>query len=332
MVRVFGANSRGAQPARRGRTGNRGSNTKKTTRQSTSAPIPNLPTSQTQLNGATNGVGDKCSFCSVSIGADSVGCDKCERWFCPSTMCLGVPDNVVRSFLGEGGDAILFVCTECRISESRGSPSSSQGLASQQMLQTIKGLCTTISSLVQQVAMLQQNVTSLLSAGGSTGGGSQSQSDPSSQAVIRESIREEVREVREREKRKDSVIIRGVARPDQVPIILNDVSHHLLGRSVVFSDIKTLDSSRSIYRCKIFNDKDRTDLLSKTRELRNNDNFKTIFINRDLTWNQRQKLFADRQRRSNPDDSHDGTANSNPQSTTPILPAHPSSSQSSHLN
>ena len=38
-----------------------------------------------------------CGLCSPSVGDDGVGCDRCDRWYHPSVMCMRIPEGVIQN-------------------------------------------------------------------------------------------------------------------------------------------------------------------------------------------------------------------------------------------
>ena len=92
-----------------------------------------------------------CATCNQIVGDDSIGCDRCENWFCPTSMCVGLPDQLIDGIRNFGGDAVAYKCTECRAGAS-GSSSINPGF--NQLLQTVKKLCETVQSLSNKVANL----------------------------------------------------------------------------------------------------------------------------------------------------------------------------------
>ena len=63
-----------------------------------------------------------------------------------------------------------------------------------------------------------------------------------------------------------------------------------------------------MFRVKIDNEEDRKQLLLNAKNLKNNNSFKNIYINRDLTYKQRSALYH---RRRNPPNTN---SNNNTQS------------------
>ena len=111
-------------------------------------------------------------------------------------------------------------------------------------------------------------------------------------------IRDEVREMRERERRQKSIIIRGLPNftTNAVADKFKDVSRFLLEKVVELSCIRTIDVSKGIFRGDV-EDPDRRLLLNKVSKLKNSQ-FNSIFISKDLTYQQRQELFQRRRKRS----------------------------------
>ena len=98
-------------------------------------------------------------------------------------------------------------------------------------------------------------------------------------------IREELREMRDTERRQHSIIIiRGLPG--------NEISAVW---EVVVGELKCVDQDKGIYRATVLNDDDRRTLLSQCYKLKQSDTYKHVFIHRDLTYKQRQELFQRRQ-------------------------------------
>ena len=109
-------------------------------------------------------------------------------------------------------------------------------------------------------------------------------------------ISEECRELEERKKRVSSIIIRGIdARtPAALGPIFNTVATELIGSSVSLSDVVCISGDRGLFRAKVVNADDRMKLLDSARSLKNSRSFSSVYITRDLTYKQRQTLFARR--------------------------------------
>ena len=175
---------------------------------------------------------DLCGTCNTPTRMDAIGCDRCETWFHPSSMCLGLPDEVVNNIVEYDGQGIAFICTECR-SNSGKSGGSVPNSAFKQLFQTVKKLCETVQTL-----SMQSNSTNRVQGEQTTHtrnpGTSQASPNASDVDHLRVLIREEAREIEERNKRKTSIIIRGVEvqSTDRVNATLDPVFRHLLGAPV----------------------------------------------------------------------------------------------------
>jgi hypothetical protein len=161
-------------------------------------------------------------------------------------------------------------------------------------------LCKTVEQLTRQVETLKSHP---LAADVTNVGGHRSDSQvitlPGNDNV-RAAIREEVREVEEQNKRKDSVIVRGLIASNAVEFRekFGDVSEVLTGSRIVLDDVYCISRDNKMYRCKILSVDGRKSILEKARELSQHQEFDTIFISRDLTFKQRKQLYERRMRHS----------------------------------
>ncbi|KAK4325801.1 hypothetical protein Pmani_003634 [Petrolisthes manimaculis] len=130
---------------------------------------------------------------------DAVACDRCSKWFHPTSMCMGIPDQLISGIQDYGGGGVLFVCTECR--SSGGSGEGVSASAFNQLFLTVKKLCETVQSFSGQVATM----TGVVGSGPDGTGPTDVETGPSfreGDESIRVMIREEAREMEERRKRK----------------------------------------------------------------------------------------------------------------------------------
>ena len=176
--------------------------------------------------------------------------------------------------------------------------------AIKQLFQTVKKLCETVQSLTSQVADLSSNP-------GSTRHQSASGLNPSPALDtdhLRTSIREETREIEERHKRRQSVIVRGIKAQsvETFKPMFDRVCSYLTGSPVVFSNAMCISKDKHIFRIKI---EARKTLLDNARNLRNSA-FTDTFINRDLTYKQRGELRARRIQRLDSATTHTQASNS----------------------
>ena len=102
--------------------------------------------------------------------------------------------------------------------------------------------------------------------------------------------------MREREKRRDSIFVRGLDYVKKIDFRnrFDQLSTILINKSVHLSDITQLNPR--FVRARITNKEDRSLLLSSTSRLRNNRLFSSVFVSRDLTFRPREEI---KRRKSN---------------------------------
>ena len=192
-------------------------------------------------------------------------------------MCMGLPDDVVKSIGAYGGDDIVFICTECRSND--GTEETVDKQAFRQLFHTVRELCEFVKVLAEQ---MQDFVTSQQDSASRTAHTNDS---------MRILIRGEVREMEERNKRKSSIIIRGLDAPTttQANEQFQQVATHLLGCQVPLSSIICINSDKKLYRATVDDLGLRKRLLDSAKTLMNSP-FRHVYINRDLTFQQRKVL------------------------------------------
>ena len=81
---------------------------------------PPLASCSNNTSGATDSVvtDSLCANCTQIVGDDNIGCDWCPNWFCPSSMCPSLPDDLINGIKTCGGSTIAYVCTECHATSS----------------------------------------------------------------------------------------------------------------------------------------------------------------------------------------------------------------------
>lgn len=255
-----------------------------------SADNGGTPVVSTRSAGGQSGgsVLSPCGSCEVSVGQDGIGCDKCENWFHPSPLCMGVSHRVIEVILEAGGAGIEYVCTQCRArplisgasKDSLGSP------ALDQLFTMVKSLCSAIAKLTERVDSLAPNAIAPVSV---TRG--------SSGEDLKMAIREEIVEMEERKKRRESVIFRGVGAEsnDDARSRIANITRFLLNDTPLMSDLFCIDRNKGLYRVKIPDDDMRRKLVMEAKNLRNNPEYNNIYVNRDLTFKQRRELYERRQ-------------------------------------
>ena len=276
-----------------------------------------------------------CTMCGHDVGNESIGCDRCGKWVHPTEMCSGLPNEVIRTIFTLGGDAILFVCTNCRVNKS---PSSSKQSSSsrvstrqssataggnspdqliQQLFLSVKGICSAVMELtarmdrafsehqIKNPATTQpqpQTISQLPIPVGT----SPSNPDPASLGDYRSVIRQEMREMQERAKRRKSVIIKGMHARSAGDLIskFKDLSESFAGTRVELSEVTPIPNHSDLFRAKIIDDDHRKLVLDRAKTLKDTDHY-DVFIRRDLTFAQRKDLRERRAAQRNGDGSAD---------------------------
>ena len=114
-------------------------------------------------------------------------------------------------------------------------------------------------------------------------------------AHFSEVVREEVREVQEQMKRKQNVILRGLG--DSVANVktgFQGVVRRLIGYECDLHEVTRVNGQIGMFRAKIHDGNARSELLMNARKLKGMDGCESVFIQRDLTFKQRQELFRKR--------------------------------------
>ena len=107
----------------------------------------------------------------------------------------------------------------------------------------------------------------------------------------RDTIFNEVREVNEREKRKGSLILRefDCNSVNEVCDKFKEVCHMLNVGANELSDVAKI-GGKKLFRAKVLNAEKRSELLMVTGRLRTMSGFENLYIQKDLTFRQRQEL------------------------------------------
>ena len=79
-------------------------------------------------------------------------------------------------------------------------------------------------------------------------------------------------------------------------MMISRIALYLLNCEFPILDVFRIDQPKGIYRVKCANIDLRNSLVLKAKSLRDSDDFSNVYINRDLTYTQRQELYARRQR------------------------------------
>ena len=118
--------------------------------------------------------------------------------------------------------------------------------------------------------------------------------DTGSLTEYRAVVRQEIRELQEREKRRSSVVIKGLASTTPAGVVseFGDVTSSTMGTRVTLSEVVKIPNNE-LWRAKIFDTDKRKLVLDQAKKLKGSQ-YHHIFIRKDLTFAQRAEL---RQRR-----------------------------------
>ena len=248
-----------------------------------------------------------CVTCSKEADDKAIGCDSCERWVCNTVMCSGLPQQLLNAINEYSGEGIKFLCTQCRISRQSSPTKSSQTQMMElisQLFQQVQGICTTLQGLTDKVTLLTSKPNPQTNPEPTPDKNQHPtfQTPPSQQPTkpdeYRAIIRDEVKEIREREKRRHSVIVKGLKVKSGAELIdkFGHMTGEVMGTVVSLTEVAAIPNHPDMFRAKIMNDDHRKLILEKAKYLRDS-SFHSVFISRDLTFAQRAELFQRRQSR-----------------------------------
>ena len=259
-----------------------------------STPFSTASMPALNLNTPNLGVCGSCS-CSFSNPVERIACVSCPLKFHASQMCVGLPIEIVNNIIQYRISGLSYNCTLCRMKPSSDGSSDSQLISAfGQLFESVKGITSVVQNLSVQVSSL---VSDFNSKPANTNSLPNSSSSGSASLDNRSVIRQEVREQQERSKRKFSIIVRGIeaSNADDFSSKFKILSQSLIGSDALLSNIYCIDVSKHLYRANILNSDIRTRLLDNAKNLRNT-GYNNVYVNRDLTYIQRQELRERRAR------------------------------------
>ena len=275
---------RGASAARRGRSAS-----------------ASTCTGSAGADGGSPGGAQLCVSCSKDVGDDSIGCDTCERWVHCTEMCSGLPQRVLDAITEYDGRGINFVCTKCRIMRESSATNNAQPLMMElvtQIFQQMKGLCHTVQNLIDQVKVVSSKPAPAPVPAPHPAQPTSDHPVKPSQDEYKSAIRKEIQEMNEREKRRTSIIVKGLtaSSPKDLAQKFSQLTQEVMGTPATLADVTPIPGHANIYRAKLLNEDVRKQVLDKSKSLRGTD-YSRVYISRDLTYAQRAELFARRQAR-----------------------------------
>ena len=244
-----------------------------------------------------------CGTCNVDVGDGAIGCDDCETWVHGTEMCSGLPRDVLEAIMKYDGHGIKFICMKCLLDKPQGKASASSGADKefretlQQLFQQFRGMCTVLTDLSSQVKSLTQG--SSVAPQPAVSAQQSSEPGPSLQlSPDRTLIREELREMRERDKRRHSIIIRGLTAtgPGDAISKFDQLTETQFGMKVDIAEVTQIPGHSKMFRAKIISDEQRKLILDNAKKLKGS-TYSSIYISRDLTHAQRTELYEKRKAR-----------------------------------
>ena len=241
-----------------------------------------------------------CVSCSKVANDSAVGCDICERWVCNTEMCSGLPKQLLDAINAYDGGGISFICIKCRI-ERQNTPSKAQPQMMElisQLFQQMQGICNTLQGLVEKVNLLSSQPKTQTQPLPASSHPKPVQTPVMPMEQYREMVKDEVKEMQEREKRRHSVIVKGLKAKTTEECATNfkRMTEEVMGVGITLSDIIPIPNHPHLFRGKILNVEHRNLALDKAKNLKGS-GYSTVFISRDLTYAQRTELFNRRKAR-----------------------------------
>ena len=130
-------------------------------------------------------------------------------------MFAGLPDSLIKSLLDYGGGGVCFLCFKCRVASQPQDKASAATEAKsetnelvKQLFWSVKGICATLREMTTRLDATLEQITSRQN--NSACSRPSLPASPYDQEQHRRQIREELREVQEQAKRRQSVITRGL--------------------------------------------------------------------------------------------------------------------------
>ena len=231
----------------------------------------------------------QCKFCGVVVVGVKILCQGCSGSFHPDVLCLGVRSEAVRGLIADDEGALSYNCNECRLRVQAIDSGEGTNVVLRQLMCSVGELAKIVRGL-----KVDRNHSRDVIRDPMQQAASEACSEPISQRVILD----QVREVREREKRADSVVFRGLG---DVP--LQEVSSKFLAicRELRLPSITLVGLTKigttNLYRARIADKDLRRSLLIKAPDLKQSQEFARVYINRDLTKHQRDEVMERRAHR-----------------------------------
>ena len=186
---------------RRTRDEAEGANLSKRPSMQLDVPLMTAEATSASVDDLSSGVGEsvptcpdannmKCRFCNMLVVGGFINCVVCKSSFHADSMCVGVGADAIKVLLADRGGAVTYRCCQCRL----GDPGDSGGY--NQLVHIVGDLVRELKSLKLRDSRAPISTVDVSGQG--------------NQSVSRETVLNHVRELREREKRADFIILRGL--------------------------------------------------------------------------------------------------------------------------
>ena len=244
-----------------------------------------------------------CIGCSKNTENENSLCfDTCNRWCHATSKCCGLSDQVALAIVESEGKLIKYTCLECESKIPTTNPHKTSNISPDtvELKVSISKLFETVTQLSSLVRSLSGEVAELRGKLIDSAPRQQLDRGDIDSLAFRKLVGDEVRELHEREKRKDSIVIRGVP-PNEIDSRFKVISKFLCPNlDIYLSDVIPLKSN--LIRAKVLNFNHRRELLLNSKKLAGSQ-FSSIYISRDLTYRQRSELKSRRSRVAGGSDS-----------------------------
>ena len=266
------------------------------------AELPQTGINPEQLERSFSGGLDRdgcvCSFCRQTVHDIIISCGQCKSIFHADPRCTGITRQAVDAITADVTNSLAYFCIKCRL----GSRTADDTLG---LVGRADGPIVNIEAAVGQLyQLISAHHSQVLPSGdGCKGSNDLTNGDlirevvrdevgKAKPVVNREEVRTELREMDDQSRRKRSVILRGFGSANVREAVqkVEQICDYLSIQGVNLSDVSAIRGCRGMFRAKILDDLKRQDLLSAVAGLKDSSDFRTMYIHRDLTYNQRQTL------------------------------------------
>lgn len=272
-------------------------------------PVAAAGTDNTVSPDSLRGLTPSCSLCQMVVSGRVVECGGCHSVFHPAVSCLGVGQSVVNVLIGTESSAIRYFCCVCRGRDNSALPveqATGGQTATLQILTMIGSLVADVKKLSERVeqAVVGQRAATVVQSSES----SENVPNGDIPSLSRKDVLSEVREMYERDKRKSSVVLRGLGNVtvQQASSTYAAVCRHLGLEVSPLTELTKINAN--LFRGKINDVNRRQELLATVPLLRRSDEFRSVYIQKDLTYRQRGEVVAARSARRSGNHREDDAA------------------------